>query len=1161
MSTKKLFFISTVISIVCVFFISGPVLGAPLENVPITLQQPDGEILDLFATGDEFYNWVHDENGFTIVRNTSTGYLEYATKVNGALVPSGHIVGKVDPASVGLEPYLNITPEQMGQIRLSFLASAPPPHPAPTTGTINNIVIFIRFAGEAEFTDAIATYNDMFNSTGAGDNSMMNYFREVSYNALTVSSTFYPSPPGATVVSYQDAQPRGYYQPYNAVTNPIGYTDEDMSRYREQTLLANAVNAVSGAIPPGLNVDSDGDGRVDSVTFIVYGSPDGWNDLLWPHKWTLYYYQTVINGKQVGTYNFQLQTSLASKGVGVLCHEMFHSLDAPDLYHYTDNGIEPVGSWDLMEHVSNPPQHMGAYMKYRYGKWISSCQEISAPGTYTLNPLTSSTNNCYKIASNSPTEYFVVEYRRKAGTFENSLPASGLLVYRINTNEDGYGNANGPPDEVYIYRPGGTLTVNGDIYNAHYSSAVGRTAINDGTNPSSFLSDNSAGGLDIHDVGAVNGTISFQLGPADGEEPDIEVTPTSFDVTLPPGQSTQRTMTIRNMGQGTLSFGISDVETVGSSPPGPTIISPPAGEVVEQMLEWTASGGGPDAFGYTYKDSTEPDGPAYQWADISGTGMATYLGDDDFDGPFGIGFTFNFYGANWTQFYVSSNGLLSFGSGSTDPFNACPLPDTNTPDDIIALMWADLDPGTTSDAAYYRTFSSCPYGTGACLVVQYENYHLFPGGGDIAGTFEAILFENGSILIQFEDAGAEEGRYSTTGIENSDGTIGLTYRCGAAASLSDDLAICFAYPGQSPHCSTLHDAPWLSEDPTSGTVPASGSQDITITFDATGLTAGTYTANIVITNNDPDENPVTVPVTLHVEGTTTPTTTPTPTATRTATVTATPTNTPTPTRTQTPTSTPTSTTPPGFKIYLPLIVKNYAPVPTTPTVTLTRPVTTPTQTPTSTTQPSGWVTILEETFEGSFPGEWEVFDNYDGDGEYYWGKRDCRVYAGSYSGWAVGGGADGATLSCGSNYPDNAQSWMIYGPFSLADAIAGDLTFKLWLNSETDYDDIFWGASTDGSGFYGHFSTGDSGGWVDKTLDLTDVPTLGDLTGEQEVWIALIFYSDSSINYAEGAHVDNIVLRKYVPASGVAAPGPTPHQPAARPGTLIEVPAHKVLKR
>ena len=43
--------------------------------------------------------------------------------------------------------------------------------------------------------------------------------------------------------------------------------------------------------------------------------------------------------------------------------------------------------------------------------------------------------------------------------------------------------------------------------------------------------------------------------------PDIDVTPVSLSVTLSPGQTANRTLTIRNTGQGTLNFQISDVET------------------------------------------------------------------------------------------------------------------------------------------------------------------------------------------------------------------------------------------------------------------------------------------------------------------------------------------------------------------------------------------------------------------------------------------------------------------------------------------------------------------------------------------------------------------------------------------------------------------------
>ena len=504
-----------------------PAVSAPLRNVPQKLVQPDGVVLECLASGDEHFNWLHDENGYVIIQNHSTGYYVYAVKVNGDLQPSNCIAGRVDPASVGLIPDIKPSPERLRQMLAASegVMSEAPPVAAPSSGAINNIVVFIRFANESEFTNQVSTYDSMFNSTASGANSMLNYFNEISYNALSVSTTFYPAPPGATVVSYQDTvNTRGYYQPYNATTNPIGYQGGDDGterRDREHTLVKNAVNAIASQVPAGLNLDGDSDGRVDNVCFVIDGSVTGWASLLWPHMWSLYSQTAYINGKQVYTYNFQLQNSLS---VGVLCHEMMHSLGAPDLYHYSYDGMTPVGSWDIMEYDANPPQHPSAYMKYRYGHWISSIPVISTPGVYTLNPLTTSTGNCYKIASpNSLTEYYVVEYRKKSGTFENSMPGSGLLVYRINTAEDGKGNDQGPPDEVYVYRPNGTCTANGSYGSANYSSAVGRIAMNSTTNPTPFLSDCTAGGLCLSEVGSCGSTISFRLGACgtgDPYEPD-----------------------------------------------------------------------------------------------------------------------------------------------------------------------------------------------------------------------------------------------------------------------------------------------------------------------------------------------------------------------------------------------------------------------------------------------------------------------------------------------------------------------------------------------------------------------------------------------------------------------------------------------------------------
>ncbi len=175
---------------------------------------------------------------------------------------------------------------------------------------------------------------------------------------------------------------------------------------------------------------------------------------------------------------------------------------------------------------------------------------------------------------------------------------------------------------------------------------------------------------------------------------------------------------------------------------------------------------------------------------------------------------------------------------------------------------------------------------------------------------------------------------------------------------------------------------------------------------------------------------------------------------------------------------------------------------------------------------SGWVTILSEGFEGTFPGEWWVYDA-DGttNGEYYWGKRACRPYAGSYSGWGVGAGLNGALLGCGSYYPNYVYSWMQYGPFSLVDATAAELRFKLWLNTPGYPDRLSYYASIDGNYFYGYYSN-PTGGWVERVMDLSNVYTLGNLLGQPNVWIAFRFYSDASTNAAEGAYLDDILLRK-----------------------------------
>ena len=121
---------------------------AYLENVPTTLTQPDGTVLNCFISGDEFYHRVHDAAGFTIVPDPSTGWYVYAQRKGDDLAPSSFKAGGTNPAD-RLQPGLMPSPDRLKALHqgLTGMAGKGDRAPkAPTTGSINNVVIFIRFA-------------------------------------------------------------------------------------------------------------------------------------------------------------------------------------------------------------------------------------------------------------------------------------------------------------------------------------------------------------------------------------------------------------------------------------------------------------------------------------------------------------------------------------------------------------------------------------------------------------------------------------------------------------------------------------------------------------------------------------------------------------------------------------------------------------------------------------------------------------------------------------------------------------------------------------------------------------------------------------------------------------------------------------------------------
>ncbi len=302
------------------------------------------------------------------------------------------------------------------------------------------------------------------------------------------------------------------------------------------------------------------------------------------------------------------------------------------------------------------------------------------------------------------------------------------------------------------------------------------------------------------------------------DPPDISIDPTSFSVNLEPDQTTNENLRISNDGVSELTYEL-DHEDRGQ--------------------------GGPDTYGYSWLDSNEPDGPVYDWRDISGSGTQVSFTHNDYATDLiPIGFTFSYYGIDYTQFRISPNGWIGFGDDWTDYHNY-ELPRVDAPRPAVFGFWDDLHPWDGSNGSgdvYY-------YGNTDSLVVWFDEVIHYSGIWDGTYDFEMILYANGRILFQYRTVSGDLDT-CTLGIQNADGDDGLQV-CYDENYVENNLAILFKKD-------------WLSLSPTSGTVPGSSYDDVTLTFDSSGLTEGTYLKNLMITSNDPDEPEIIVPVTLTV---------------------------------------------------------------------------------------------------------------------------------------------------------------------------------------------------------------------------------------------------------------------------------------------------------
>jgi hypothetical protein len=171
---------------------------------------------------------------------------------------------------------------------------------------------------------------------------------------------------------------------------------------------------------------------------------------------------------------------------------------------------------------------------------------------------------------------------------------------------------------------------------------------------------------------------------------------------------------------------------------------------------------GPDAYGYFSREVNNI------LRNVSTTGTFISLGDDQVSGAIPLGFNFDFYGSTYNQAYVSSNGFLTFNSGSGS--GCCSglfLPSNSDPSNLIAGFWNDLN--LPQGNIRYQTIGTA--GSQQFVVGFYDVRHY---SNDVSVTFEMILLEgSNNIELQYGSA-PNDGSNVTIGITNNNSTDALT---------------------------------------------------------------------------------------------------------------------------------------------------------------------------------------------------------------------------------------------------------------------------------------------------------------------------------------------------------------------------------------------------
>ncbi len=182
---------------------------------------------------------------------------------------------------------------------------------------------------------------------------------------------------------------------------------------------------------------------------------------------------------------------------------------------------------------------------------------------------------------------------------------------------------------------------------------------------------------------------------------------------------------------------------------------------------------------------------AGEFEDISATGVSAGLeGIDDGTVNIALPFTFNFFGTDYTDGYISSNANFQFGTNNSAAYVNGAIPSAGVPNNALYVLWDDHDMDVSG--TIFTETRGTP-GVDQRFIIQWNNlgqYNVGNTPGD-TNTFQIVLFEDNSFEYRYLFVSPEwiAGDTTTIGFEDINGVTAVTLdetrdSLGAAAPIS-----------------------------------------------------------------------------------------------------------------------------------------------------------------------------------------------------------------------------------------------------------------------------------------------------------------------------------------------------------------------------------------